>query len=182
MARPQCPVSECGGLLFCRYNYTLGSTAEDGSHYTVAVNGWQVFQELKPLMTTNATFFQPDSRHKHSDFTHENSTLGEFCFALMWYPRDSDAQGSFGNFRCCTITHNDIEGRSQNLWDDGDGDGDESYGFSLYKKIQIRPIFEITVFLANTFLGNFGKSVGLPTRWTIQHLANSASQWWDRTR
>ena len=63
--------------------YTLGFTAEDGSHYTVAVNGWQVFQELKPLMTTNATFFQPDSRHKHSDFTHENSTLGEFCFALM---------------------------------------------------------------------------------------------------
>ena len=38
------------------------------------------------------------------------------------------------------------------------------FHYTNISDVENRPIFEITVFLANPFLGNFGKSVGLPTR------------------
>ena len=110
-------------------------------------------------MTTGATFFQPDSRHKHSDFTHENPTLGEFCFALMWYARDGVAQESFGHFRCYTITDNAlvrvdlrtwrtiVHGLTSRPWKP------MKWGWKLRifiiqknSNVKNRPIFEITVF------------------------------------
>ena len=62
----------------------------------------------KKLLITSATFFQPDSPHKHSDLSQENSTLGEFCLATMKYARGSVARESFVHFLCYTIIHNPL--------------------------------------------------------------------------
>ena len=64
-------------------------------------------EEIRTLLITSGTFFLlPDSRYKHSDFSQENPTLGEFCFAMMGYARESVAQESFVHFHCYTISHN----------------------------------------------------------------------------
>ena len=61
---------------------------------------------IRTLLITSGTFFLlPDSRYKHSEFSQENPTLGEFCFSMMGYARESVAQESFVHFHCYTISH-----------------------------------------------------------------------------
>ena len=62
-------------------------------------------EEIRTLLITSATYFLPDSRYKHSEFSQKNPTLGEFCFAMLWYARESVAQESYLHFHCYTITH-----------------------------------------------------------------------------
>ena len=51
-------------------------------------------EEIRKILITSATVFLPDSRYKHSEFSQENPTLGEFCFAMIGR---ADIKGSKSN-------------------------------------------------------------------------------------
>ena len=73
-------------------------------------------EEIRTLLITSATYFLPDSRYKHSEFSQKNPTLGEFCFAMIgradiegsksnvamnaWLPQASYPCGNFSDTSC----------------------------------------------------------------------------------
>ena len=81
-------------------------TAECSSNYTTLHFVATPREEIRTLLITSATFFLlPDSRYKHSEFSQDNPTLGEFSLTMRGYARESVAQEFLLHFHCYEITH-----------------------------------------------------------------------------